>query len=98
MPPTDRRRPESRNRRRPESPGSAELSAHLWDLRSQAEAKLRCLTKLQLTLAEYSACAGTQTRELKRARILEDLKDIVTISVSLRSVAEQAFAAAESLS
>ena len=75
-----------------------ELSAHLWDLRSQAEAKLRCLTKLQQTLTEYSSCAGTQTRSLKRAQILEDLKDIVTISHSLRSVAEQAFAAAKSLS
>ena len=87
----------STDRRRPESPSSAELSAHLWDLRSQAEAKLRCLTKLQQTLAEYSACTSPQTRAVKRAHILEDLKDIVTISRSLRSVAEQAFAAAESL-
>jgi hypothetical protein len=88
----------STDRRKPECPSAVELSAHLWDLRSQAEAKLRCLTKLQLTLAEYSACGGTQTRALKRARILGDLKDLVTISVSLRAVAEQAFAAAESLS
>ena len=87
-----------RDRRKPESFNDAELSAHLWDLRSQAEAKLRCLTRLQQTLAEYSACAGTETRALKRAKILEDLKDIVTISHSLRSVAEQAFTAAESLS
>jgi len=90
MSPNDKRTPESLN--------SEELSAHLWDLRSQAEAKLRCLTKLQQTLAEYATCTGTQTRALKRAQILEDLKDIVTISHSLRSVAEQAFAAAESLS
>ena len=88
----------STDRRKPECPSAIELSAHLWDLRSQAEAKLRCLTKLQLALAEYSACAGAQTRALKRARILEDLKDIVTISGSLRSVSEQAFAAAKSLS
>ena len=86
------------NRRKSDSSSSAELSAHLWDLRSQAEAKLRCLTRLQQTLAEYSACAGTETGALKRTKILEDLKDIVTISQSLRSVAEQAFAAAESLS
>ena len=70
---------------------------HLWDLRSQAEAKLRCLTRLQQTLSQYATSGGTQTRAVKRAQILEDLKDIVTISHSLRSVAEQALAAAESL-
>ena len=29
------------------------LTAHLWDLRSQAEAKFRCLTRLQQHLAQY---------------------------------------------
>jgi len=76
---------------------TAELSAHLWDLRSQAEAKLRCLTRLQQALADYATCAGIQSRALKRAHIFEDLKDIVTISQSLTSVAERAVAAAESL-
>ena len=88
----------SPDRRTQESSNSTVLSAHLWDLRSQAEAKLRCLTKLQQTLNAYSTCASTQTRALKRGQILEDLKDIVTISHSLRSVAQQAFAAAKSLS
>jgi hypothetical protein len=49
-------------------------------------------------LAEYSTAVGSENRAVKRAKILDDLRDIVTISVSLRSVAEQAFAAAESLS
>ena len=87
----------SPDRRKPELPGGAVLSAHLWDLRSQAEAKLRCLTRLQQTLTEYSTAANHESRAVKRDKILEDLRDIVTISVSLRSIAEQALAAAESL-
>jgi hypothetical protein len=73
------------------------LSAHLWDLRAQAEAKLRCLTRLQQLLAEHMRCTTAEDREEKREKILQDLTDIVTISKSLRSVAEQAFAAAEAL-
>jgi hypothetical protein len=73
------------------------LSANLWDLRSQAEAKLRCLTKLQQLLAEYSTVENATERARKRLKILEDLTDIVTISKSLRSVADEAFAAAEAL-
>jgi hypothetical protein len=79
-------------------PSDEVLSAHLWDLRSQAEAKLRCLTRLQQMLAEYSNCTDPGKRAVERARILDDLKDVVTISNTLRSVAEQAFAAAEALS
>jgi hypothetical protein len=80
------------------TPPSVEtLSANLWDLRSQAEAKLRCLTKLQQLLAEYSTAENATERAQKRLKILEDLSDIVTISRSLRSVADEAFAAAEAL-
>jgi hypothetical protein len=73
------------------------LSANLWDLRSQAEAKLRCLTKLQQLLAEYATVEDAAERARQKLQILEDLNDIVTISKSLRSVADDAFAAAEGL-
>jgi hypothetical protein len=73
------------------------LSANLWDLRSQAEAKLRCLTKLHQLLAEYATVENAAERARKRLEILEDLTNIVTISRSLRVVAEEALAAAEAL-
>jgi hypothetical protein len=79
-------------------PTNAALSAHLWDLRSQAEAKLRCLTKLQQALDVYTACAVPKQRAVQRAKMLKDLQDLVTISHSLRSVSEQAAKVARSLS
>ena len=73
------------------------LSAHLWDLRSQAEAKLRCLTRLQQMVAEYEQCSNRMERVAKRKQILTDLNDIVTISKALRETADEAFAAAQGL-
>ena len=75
----------------------ATLSAHLWDLRSQAEAKLRCLTRLQQLLADYEGTTSAAVRAQKRDIIIKDLTDIVTISKALRSVADEAFAAAKAL-
>jgi hypothetical protein len=73
------------------------LSAYLWDLRSQAEAKLRCLTRLQQELSEYERSASSIGRAGKREKIIQDLTDIVTLSQSLRSLAQEAFAAAQML-
>ena len=73
-----------------------ELSAHLWDLRGQAEAKRRCLTRLQQLVAQYQQSSETDRAE-KHRQIVADLTDLVTISKSLRSVADQAFAAAAAL-
>jgi len=73
------------------------LSAHLWDLRSQAEAKLRCLTRLQQSLVDYEGTVSKEVRLKKREAIVNDLTDIVTISKTLRSVADEAFTAAEAL-
>ena len=73
------------------------LSAHLWDLRAQAESKLRCLTRLQQLVAEYDLCADHAERRTKHQQIIKDLTDIVTISKALRLAADEAFAAAQSL-
>jgi hypothetical protein len=73
------------------------LAAYLWDLRSQAEAKLRCLTRLQQELSEYELATSSSGRAGRRDKIIQDLNDIVGISQSLRSVAQQAFAAAQML-
>jgi predicted negative regulator of RcsB-dependent stress response len=66
------------------------LSAHLWDHRAQAEAKLRCLTRLQQQVAEYDAASSTTERAEKHQPILKDLRDIVTISQGLHDVARNA--------
>ena len=66
------------------------LSAHLWDLRAHAEAKLRCLTRLQQLLAEFERSTNVAERAEKREQILKDLTDIVTISRALHSVSDQA--------
>ena len=66
------------------------LAAHLWDLRAQAEAKLRCLTRLQQQLADYDAARSERDRKEKHQHILRDLTDIVTISKALHDVAVRA--------
>jgi phosphoglycerate-specific signal transduction histidine kinase len=74
------------------------LSAHLWDLRSQAEAKLRFLTRLQQQLSELDS-APTQTDRIeKHQQILNDMTDIVTISKTLQEVARAALQEAMRLS
>jgi hypothetical protein len=73
------------------------LSPLLWDLRAQAESKLRCLTRVQQLLAVYER-SDTQGRKKKRDEILKDLTDVVTISKALRSLSEEALAAARKLS
>jgi hypothetical protein len=73
------------------------LSAYLWDLRAQAESKLRCLTRVQQLLGELDHSKDAAKREAARRKILEDLSDIVTISKSLRTLAESALEAARTL-
>lgn len=73
------------------------LAAHLWDLRAQAESKLRCLTRLQQHLVEYEAIDNDAERRKRREHILTDLNDIVTISKSLHDVAGMALQEAMAL-
>jgi hypothetical protein len=74
------------------------LSVHLWDLRAQAESKIRCLTRVQQMLAERRQSADPADRAAKRDTILQDLADIISITKSLRSVAQAALAEAKRLS
>jgi hypothetical protein len=74
------------------------LAAYLWDLRAQAEAKLRCLTRLQQQLAEYDNVRSEIDRKEKHQHILRDLTDIVTISKALHEVAVRALDEANELS
>jgi DNA-binding transcriptional regulator PaaX len=75
-----------------------ELAAHLWDLRAQAEAKLRCLTRVQQLLAEHERSMNPKERAVKRAAIIEDIADIGAISNTLRSMSTAALRAAKRLS
>ena len=45
-----------------------------------AEAKLRCLTKLQQLLAEYGTVGNADERAPKRPKLLQDLTDIEPVS------------------
>jgi hypothetical protein len=73
------------------------LTAYLWDLRAQAESKLRCLTRVQQLLAQLENTKDPAKRVIARTKILDDLTDIVSISKSLRTLAEDALSAAQSL-
>ena len=74
------------------------LVTHLWDLRAQAEAKLRCLTRVQQLLAEYGRCVDLTDRARKRDEIINDVNDIAAGTSALRAAAEEAVAAAKALS
>jgi len=73
------------------------LDAYLWDLRAQAESKLRCLTKVQQLVQEYARSKDASARAKLQTQILADLTDVVTITESMKSVSRQAFDAASTL-
>jgi hypothetical protein len=73
------------------------LSAHLWDLRAHAEAKLRCLTRLQQLLANYEKSSDVADRARKHKEIMKDVADLALIGESLRSVAKEAVKTARTL-
>jgi|tagenome__1003787_1003787.scaffolds.fasta_scaffold19642261_1 hypothetical protein len=72
------------------------LDAYLWDLRAQAESKLRCLTRVQQMVNDYGR-KNADARGALRTKILADLTDVVTISTSLSAVSRQALDAARAL-
>jgi hypothetical protein len=76
---------------------TSRLSAYLWDLRAQAEAKLRCLTRLQRTLDDYCRAAQHTQTPKQRTDILTDVKDLVTISSNLQALSAEALEAAHAL-
>ena len=74
------------------------LAAHLWDLRAQAEARLRRVTRVQQLLADYERGANSTDRTRTRQAIIEEVSDIAALSDSLRDVADAAVTAAMALS
>ena len=73
------------------------LEAQLWDLRSHAEAKLRCLTKVQELMAGYQHGRDSPERTGKVAAVVRALREIVTISVQIQNTAADALATARQL-
>ena len=73
------------------------LDAYLWDLRAQAESKLRCLTKVQQLVQQYQKAPDASARAALQRQILADLTDVVTISKSLHAVSNHALDAASAL-
>ena len=73
------------------------LEAQLWDLRAQAEAKLRCLTRVQQLVSEHQRLAGAPDRSEKRAKIIDDLTDLLTLSGRLGNTAAEALDTAQQL-
>jgi hypothetical protein len=76
------------------SPAYSLLEAHLWDLRAHAEAKLRCLTRLQPQLSALQSTSKPEERAVVRRQVMDDLRDIVSISQTLQTVANDALKAA----
>jgi hypothetical protein len=75
---------------------NAFLSLHLWDLRAQVEAQLRCLTTVQ-RINDNLPAGGDARRAHDRGRMIADLRDILRASDAIRAVCEQALEQAESL-
>jgi hypothetical protein len=77
--------------------GHRVLDAHLWDLRAHAESKLRSLSRVQQALAEHERAIKPADRARKRAKILEHLSAIVSMTEALHAVAQDALKAAKRL-
>jgi len=72
------------------------LDAYLWDLRAHAESKLRCLTRVQQMVNDYGRKNADARGDL-RTKILADLTDVVTITMTMSTISRQALDAARAL-
>jgi hypothetical protein len=73
---------------------SPTLPVHLWDLRAQLEAQLRCLTKIQRWVDEFSALSPRQ-QSTRHREITENLTEILTTSDLVRRIAGDAISSIE---
>lgn len=73
------------------------LTAMLWDLRAHAESKLRRLTRVQQNLTSLQTSTVDADRAALKRSIENDLRDIFTITDTLRSAADAAVQAASLL-
>jgi hypothetical protein len=72
------------------------LPAYLWDLRAQLEAQLRCLTKIQRWVDEFSELSPRQ-QPGRSKEIIENLREILTTGDLVRRVTGEAIASVEGL-
>jgi hypothetical protein len=70
------------------------LALHLWDLRAQLEAQLRCLTKVHRWVDDFPTLPAEQRAQQKR-EILENLEEIRSTSEIVRGIATAAISAAD---
>lgn len=70
------------------------LLAYLWDLRAQLEAQLRCLTKVQRWVAEFST-QPKLGRSVRRAEIIQNLSEIESTADVVRTVTAEAIVTIE---
>jgi len=73
-----------------------ELSAQLWDLRTQLEGQLRCLTKIHPSIDAWDTM-DRATRAEKRSHVIKDLEDLIRMSTVVAQVATEARIVAASL-
>ena len=66
-----------------------ELSLQLWDLRTQLEGQLRCLTKIHPSIDAW-ATTGSSMRSEKRTQVIKDLDDLIRMSTVVSEVAADA--------
>jgi hypothetical protein len=72
------------------------LTLHLWDLRAQVEAQLRCLTTVQHKLDALPDSSATSF-SADKAVIIKDLSDILAMNASIREVSQLALGQAQTL-
>ena len=70
------------------------LTIHLWDLRGQLEAQLRCLTKVQRWVDELPGLSDDE-RHTRKVETLQNLTEIRYTAGIVRDAAQSAMVSAE---
>jgi hypothetical protein len=71
------------------APAYQTLSLHLWDIRAQLEAQIRCLTKVHPTVDAWPN-TNTGERIATRADLLKDFDDLVRATKLVADLATEA--------
>jgi ribosomal protein L29 len=72
------------------------ISLHLWDLRAQVEAELRCLTKVHRRYEQLPP-EGNPERAAMIREMRQDIADVLTANGSIRGVAMETLDALNAL-
>lgn len=70
------------------------LTVHLWDLRAQLEAQLRCLTKVHRWVDELPGPSAAE-RRTRKDEIIQNLTEIRDTAGTVRDAAVSAMVSAE---